>query len=215
MINTQHTKIILIGTLALCIIIILGIVMILLNSFQSPQTTTSTTFPTPTPNTISPGSKNDSKTYQLSPLEKTVIGKTTDKQIEKESTILAKTKQEDTTVYIIKADQPEKTDEIRTRNGVVIFERTTTETAAATPPQVSSILSTYGQPEEILDKVGEGFYMSAYLYPSQGFAIYANKYTQSIYKIDRFLKTTLLEYKKEYGTLLSPAPEMPKEYFKR
>lgn len=163
--------------------------------------------------TPSPSLSNTQETAlgKDSPLERTEIGKTTEQEVKKMSGILGKKREGDITIYLIRSSEPGEIDEIRTRNGIVIFEKTSTETATAPLPNLDQIFSKYGKPEYVKDKVGEGFYMSAYIYPSKGIAIYANRYTKSVYEIQRFIPMSLEDYVRQYGENLSPAPEMPRE----
>ncbi len=211
MINQAQMKLKLVGIGILILIAISIIGIALFNTFAPSQSTTPNSDATPTPVRTSP-TPSAPQTYQFTPLQISSIGQTTDEQITQQNIILSKRTVGDTTIYSIRSKEPGKTDEIRTIDGVVIFEKTSTKTNAAPLPKLTSIESQYGEPEETLDKVGEGFYMSAYLYPERGFAIYANKYTGSVYEIQRFLPMTLAEYKKQYGQTLSPAPAMPKEF---
>lgn len=213
MTNQSQLKLKLIGIGALALIVTSVIVLILLRAFTAPrQSPRLYKDGTPTPIQTSP-TPTDPRTYQFTPLQITTIGQTTDKQIAQQNIVLSKRTVGDVTVYTIRSKEPGETDEIRTKNGLVIFEKTSTETNIAPLPKTSRIISLFGQPEEVVDKVGEGFYMTAYLYPSKGFAIYANRYTGSVYEVQRFVPMSLNEYKQQYGTNLSPAPEMPKEFF--
>lgn len=212
MINTTELKLKLAGIAFLVIVVISLISLIIFRLFTSPdQSSTTNPAGTPTPVLLSPTS-NDPRTHQFTSLQISTIGQTTDEQLAQQNIVLSKRKVVDTTIYEIRSKEPGKTDEIRTKDGVVIFEKTSTKTNVAPLPKLTTIKSRFGAPEEILDKVGEGFYMSAYLYPSQGFAVFANKYTDSVYEIQRFTPMTLADYKKLYGDNLSPAPQMPKEF---
>lgn len=152
-----------------------------------------------------------SQTKKITPLQKTEIGKTTDSEIVKSHKVLSKTTIDGVTIYTIRSLGLRGTDEIRTKNGIVIFEDTSTTTSTAPLPVISELEKQYGQPEDKMDKVGDGFYISAYLYPSKGFALYGNRYTDSVFAVQRFVPMTLDEYKKTYAKYLSPAPEMPRE----
>lgn len=208
----NRMKLLLLGVGGLALFVLVMIVLVVSSLFSSspspsPADDVSGT-PTPIPDTIT---QADPRTRQFTPLQKTTIGTTTDDQIRQQTNVISSRRQGDVTIYLVESKEEGETDEIHTRNGVVIYEKTSTETNAAPLPRLSDITRQYGMPEETLDKVGDGFYMSAYLYPTKGFAIYANRYTGSIYEVQRFVPMSLAEYKVQYGVGLSPAPEMPKE----
>jgi|GEM_PF-7102513 len=211
MINATQLQLRLIGLGVLVLVIISIIILVLYSAFAPRDQSLDSIEGAPTPILASP-TPGDPKSHQFTPLQKTTIEQTTDEQIPQQNEVLSKRKVGGATIYTIRSEEPGKTDEIRTKDGIVVFEKTSTKTNAAPLPKIATIKSKYGNPEETLDKVGEGFYMSAYLYPTKGFAIYANKYTGSVYVIQRFLSMTLADYKKQYGENLSPAPAMPKEF---
>lgn len=194
------------------ILLVISIVIFVLSSAFAPESQPLNNIggtPTPIPATSTPAG---SATNQFTPLQKTTIAQTTDAQISQQNEVLSKTNVGDVTIYTVSSKEPGKTDEIRTKNGVAVFEKTSTRTNAAPLPKLATIKGQFGNPEETLDNIGEGFYMSAYLYPTKGFAVYANNSTGSVYEIQRFLPMTLADYKIQYGQNLSPAPAMPKEF---
>lgn len=209
MIDTGRKKILLLLIIAVTLVVIIfGIVLSL---FFNTSQTNKTEVPSITPTSFPTVNTQKSSTDLFSPLEKTVIGKTTEKEIEQSQKILNKTQKGDITIYMIQSPTLRGNDIIHTKDGIVIFEDTSTTTNAVTIPLISAVEKDYGKPEEKIDKVGEGFYISAYLYPTKGFAVYGNRYTDSVFEIQRFKPMTLAEYKTEYGEYLSPAAEMPRE----
>lgn len=200
--------------LALLLLIVIGIIIFVLSSAFSPKNqplngVETRATPTPIPDS---STSVDPITYQFTPLQKTTVAQTTEEQISQQNEVISKTTAGDVTIYTVSSKEPGKNDEIRTKNGIVVFERTSTRTNAAPLPKTATIRSQFGDPEETLDNIGDGFYMSAYLYPTKGFAIYANNSTGSVYEIQRFLPMTLTDYKTQYGEKLAPAPAMPKEF---
>lgn len=146
-------------------------------------------------------------TYTFTPLQKTTIQQTTDKDVETKNKVVQKTQKNGTTIYLVESPIPLQVDEIRTREGRVIFESTSTETVTLAPlPKITTIEKDFGKPEDIINGVAPfDRIVSAYLYPSRGFVIFANRVTKSVYRIQRFLPMSLNEYKKNYAEYLMPA----------
>lgn len=145
--------------------------------------------------------------YTITPLEKTDINITKEEDVIKKFNILSKKSVDDITIYTIKSPIPGQTDEIRIKNGVVIFERVNTKTITITSlPNIENIEKKYGKPELVVDNVGEGFYTSLYLYASKGFAVLANRFTKSVYEVQRFIPMSIDEYKKNYPEFFIKAP---------
>lgn len=139
---------------------------------------------------------------------KTEIGKTTDKEVEALEVIDKKTLPDGTISYHIKSVNPLKADRIITKNGVVVFEETSTFTDKPGGfPKINSFLTAYGKPDEQIK--GYLFYGPLeviYVYASRGFVFIGNPPTNQIDEIHRFLPTTSTEYKRLYGQDIRVGP---------
>lgn len=209
MMNTS-IKIKLIGLAILAIIIVIFIISVILSTFAPANQSITTSLPTPTAVPTAPVVFNKS---HITPLQKTTVGKTTDDQIVKNESITSKTTKGDITIYKVKSAIPGEDDEIRTQNGKVIFESTSTEIASPPPPTMNDVKSTFGEPELIQKSVGVGWYTDAYLYPTQGLAFFANSTTGTVYLVQRFTPMTLTSYRSQYAEFLQTIKSQP-EYFK-
>lgn len=209
--NSQLLRIKLIGLGLLALIILILISLIIFSAVSPSQTTENNTTPTPVPTTpVTFDSEH------LTPLQKTTIGQTTDAEVVKNQEVISKTLVGTITIYKIKSAINGETDEIRTKDGKVILERTSTQIASPVPPKVTQVESTFGNPEEQLKSVGPvGWYTNAYLYPSRGIAFYLNRYTGTVYEVQRFTPMTLTEYKKTFPEFVQPAKSEPEYFDKR
>lgn len=146
--------------------------------------------------------------FRLTQLEKTDIGKTTQREIEESGQVVSKTVRGETTIYQVTSITPFATDEIRTKGGKVVFEKTSTRTTKlGALPKLTSIQQKFGEPDTILKSVGPfGSHVSAYVYATKGLALFANDTTKSIYEVQRFTPMSTQDYEKEYAEFLKPAP---------
>ncbi len=191
--------------------VILLLILIISSFFSSPQNTNDNAnrLPTPVRNTTNP---DDTKSFEFTPLQRTIIGQTKDENIKKLEKVISEKEQDGIKTYITQSYIKQYTNEIRTKNGVVIFETTRTEISSPPPPKLNTFQDLYGQPELVLDSVSElGKHVSAYIYASKGFTLFANRYTKTVYDVHRYLPMSLSEYQKEYSRYLQPAPPYPQE----
>lgn len=209
---STNTKPTLILTIILGIAVLLFLIIMVYSFFPK-----NSNFPqqpriggTPTP--VQSGNTSSSKKYLISPLEKTSIGKTTDAQIKQSFTVVSEKQDGDTTIYEVNSDVISATNQIRTRGGVVVFESTNTQVSSPTPPKISDLEKGYGKAERTTPRAGEGFYLDAHLYPSKGFMVFANRYTGTVYFVQRFTPMTIAQYESEYAEFLE-LKEQPKETF--
>lgn len=208
MMKNNKTLIILFAILG---VIVLLILFLLISSFftTSNQAPSANISPTPQINTTNPQKTNS---YQFTPLQKTIIGETKENTIEDSNTIISQTVDGDTATYITQSHIKLYTNTIKTKNGVVIFETTRTEISSPPPPRLENFQSLYGNPELVMDSVSSlGRHVSAYIYATKGFTLFANRFTGTVYDVHRYLPLTLSEYQKEYAEYLQPAPPYPQE----
>lgn len=205
MINISSIKLQLVALALVGVIIIAVIVLFLYSAFSKPNQNNQASLPTPTlvPNPSLPSKFTPS---QITPLQKTIIGQTTDADIVQKLKILSKKTRGNTTIYEIKSTAA-GVDEIRTEGGKVVLERTSTQIATPPPPKIAAVEKDLGQPEKELKQVGPvGWYTNAYVYASKGLLIYANRYTGTVYEVQRFIPMSQIEYEKKYGSeFLQPA----------
>lgn len=206
MITNTNLRIKLIGLAILVIIIITVVGTVIFSVFRSSPQPTETFLPTPTSVPTQPVLFDAA---HITPLQKTTIGKTTDDQIVKNETIISKISKGDITIYKVKS--PSGVDgEIRTQQGQVIFESTNTEIASPPPPKITRVKTSFGEPELMLERVGPvGWYTNAYFYPSQGLVFFANRYTGTVYQVQRFTPMTLGNYQRVYAEFMQPAKSEP------
>ncbi len=202
------------------VLIILGITFLLavivmimaISSLFSPSHKNSPeNIPTPT---LVPYTRDPNGQFIFTPLQRTVINKTTDKEIQEKNHVISKSRLGEITSYIVTSNTIGQTDEIRTKNGVVIFESINifNKKTGSYPPKVSVYQKEFGQPEKILKSVSPlGIYISAYIYASDGFTLFVNHNTNTVYVVQRFTPMSLAAYEKTYADYIQPAPEYPQE----
>lgn len=215
----NKTYLILIYGIALLLLGVIGLmVYVLIFNRQSPVSTTISQVPTPSAIPLPTGKTTIVNDIPTSPLQKTTIGKTSDAEVAKRSDIIRKeTLPSGAELYTIKSPLPLTEDEIYTKNGRVIFESTsifTTNYGAL--PSLPEFEKTLGKPEEIVPQNKlYGWFSSAYIYPSKGYMLIANKFTYEVYEVERFVPMSLEDFKKEYGSIyLQRAPTMREEHYK-
>lgn len=197
-------------TFFLALIVIIAAITNLFRS--SPKTSPGNT---PTPTAI-PYVRNSNGEFIFTPLEKTTIKKTTDKEVAAKNNVISKTRLGNVTVYKVTSATIGETDEIRTKDGLVTFESTNifNKKAGGYPPKASVYEKEFGKPEKILKGVSPiGKFISAYIYASDGFALFVNHNTNTVYVVQRFVPMTVEEYQKTYADYLQPAPDYPQESF--
>lgn len=149
----------------------------------------------------------------LSPLQKTITGKTSPQEIEQRFNVLNKQSLDsDKTSFTIPSSLVDRPDQIITQNNQAIFERTILIRNEREIIKISSIISRFGPPERIL--TGSKYYgrhTRIYVYANKGFAFIAitNEATDEmeIYEIHAFVPTSVENYLKEYGEdILLEAP---------
>jgi hypothetical protein len=167
------------------------------------------TLPSPTP-------VNIPTTERRTPLQKTSVGKTTAREIEKSGSVISKIERDGQVVYRMRSASPGKTDEIITRNEIVISERIDTfNKSAGTPPKLQVYRNLFGQPDVVLKEVSPlGKYISANVYATHGVTVFFNRHTGTVYQIHNYLPMTEEEYRRQYAEYIQPAPPYPQETFR-
>ncbi len=178
------------------------LIVLLFATGTGPTTPGTSPIPTITPYPRQTGSpQQDIK--QITPLKKTVIGQTlTEAQARSLAGYRGKKEIDKTkTIFSLKSQYLSRTNEIRTGNNVVVFERELTPASTTTPyAKISDYKKKYGEPEKIMK--GSKFYgelMSTYIYANLGFAFIGNSYTDEIFEFHFFTPTTLYDYITNFG----------------
>lgn len=182
------------------------VVIIVLRLFLTPSPTSNVSA-SPTPTSVA-SADNNSQNYQFSTLQKTTIGITKEEDI---PTIFRVVSSDDLgdgkKKYTVQSQQPGNPNEIIAQDGKVISETTVTQIPSDTPfPDIEDFISIFGKPEkEIQGNLNYGWPINAYLYPTKGYMLLANKFTKEVYEIHRFEPMTLSEYEDIYSDYLKPA----------
>lgn len=188
----------------------LGIIYLLLSNIKPAQETT--ILPTPTVYDYH-SSTPETSSYKFSPFQKTVIGKTSDKEIDSLTSIISKEASSDGTItYLVKSVNSLQPDKVITKNGAVIYEDTSSFTDALGGfPKTASYMDKFGNPEKKIDGSEKyGPFVSTYIYAEKGFSLIGNPNTDEVYEIQRFLPMPIVEYLNKYGSGIghtTPGPE--------
>lgn len=140
-------------------------------------------------------------------LQKAEIGKTTtkelDKQINKNELKEKQVLSDKETIYKLNSILPQRPNEIRTENGIAVFERIIVPADNPNTPgyvTIPQMISTFGQPDKIIQ--GSQFYgkfSSTYIYGGKGLAFIGNSNTNDVYEVQLFVPMIVEEYIKKYG----------------
>lgn len=210
MISQRKTVLILLTGVIAIAILFFGL---LIYSLFSSSNQSEAPIPTPTP---VPYQRDASGKFIFTSLAKAVVGVTTAKDVEEKQTVISKSISGDITTYEVASATPGETDEIKTQNGIVIFESNNLfNKVAGYPPKLEVYQNEFGEPEKVLKSVSPlGKHISAYIYARQGFTLFVNPNTKTVYEIQRYIPMDLQTYEKQFPEFLQPAPEYPKEYFR-
>jgi len=197
----QANYIIILFVIAILLLIIVFIFLIIISFSSTNQNVTSKITPSPTRIILK-------KNFLVNPLERSEIGKTKEEEVLESYTIKSKTSYGNETIYKIESAIPNELDEVRVEKGIVVFERVNTDTVTLTQlTRLDEVIKKFGDPELVIDKVGpHGWYTSLYVFSSNGFAVFANRYTNSVYEVQRFLPMSIDDYKNKYPEFFQPAP---------
>lgn len=201
----KHRRIVFIASFVLALIIF-GLFLNVL--YKSKKVVPPPAPPIPTPITTPP--------TQVYELQKTVVGKTTEKEIEENPTIkkgiLKKEVLSDGQVkYSLKSALITRPNEIITQNRVSVFERIVTPDVK-NYARASEYTRKYGRPDQTV--TGSHFYfyfMKTYIYSRLGFALIVNPNTDEIFEFQAFKPTSVENYTQQYGEDLNPGAKPPEE----
>jgi len=133
--------------------------------------------------------------------QKTVIGKTTNEEIEKFSKAQKEVIDKNTVRYTFDPRKSIRSDEIITQNRKAVFERIRTAIETETGKKtIAQLTEQYGKPEKMFKNssyYGEGIY--TYLYNSKGVAFVGNPNTNEVFEIQLFSPMNLEQYLNSYG----------------
>lgn len=162
-----------------------------------------------------PQEENQQPQKHVSSLQKTIIGKTGEQDVNSLSGFLKKeTLPSGQIKYSFESPLSARPNEILINNGIVVFEK---ELVPVSPSStgyttISQTTATFGQPEKIFN--GSKFYgwvLKHYIYSSQGFAFVGNPNNDEIYEFDFFKPTTVENYVSLYGGDISRQSSPPQE----
>jgi hypothetical protein len=202
----RKAYLIVLGVVCLFLVALLGL---LLFPLFSPQKTTPPIDSLPTPTPI-PSSSYIKSRKELTPLQKTQPGKTSDAIIKQTLTVEETEKLPDgATKYFVPSVQPGVNDEIITQHGVVTSETTITQTSTLGPlPHIEDYEKLFGQPEAVTSGTKSfGKFADAHIYASKGVMFVVNRFTHEVYQIQRFTPLSLSEYKQTYAEYILPSTE--------
>lgn len=199
------------------VLLFIGIILFVafttfLSLLQKPQETPTTIFPTPTPVQINKPSSLSTSTYEFSPFQKTQIGKTTEQEAVAKTTVLKKEALSDGSVkYDVPSVNALQPDQIISKNGIVIYEKTSTFTNKQGGfPKLSSLVNLFNPSEmELRSHPFYGPFVTTYIFAYKGLAIVGNPNTDEVYEVQRFSPQSIDSYLKIYGKDLSLTPTPP------
>lgn len=204
-------KLLYIGVLIAIIIISICFYFIFLVPKNETEPAKETTTPTQTPPSIITGNESQ----KLSPLQKTIVGKTTDGEVEKLPNLQKKeTLPDSSTKYTFSSQLTSRPNEIITHDGLVSFEKALLplEPGKGGYAKASDYINVLGQPEKIIKGSRYwGWNVSTYIFASKGVTLTINSYANLVYEISFFKPTTIDDYIQKYGQDISPQLSPPNE----
>lgn len=211
--NQTNKQIFILLAIAFVLVLIVGFFAVFLFFRNDSSTNQQITFPTPTPVAYT---RDENGQFIFTSLQRTVIDKTSTENIESRSDILNRSQDGTITTFELRSATPGEIDEIKTENGIVTFESTNifNKQTGSYPPKVAVYEREFGEPEKIIEGVSNlGLHISAHIYASDGFTLFVNRATNTVYVIQRFSKMSTEEYEEKYSEYLQPAPDYPQESF--
>lgn len=205
-------------------LLIIGLVLVsffvlfyLLLSGKSGKTETPQLYPTPTQYPLPSTTQRDTPgvTTKISPLQRTIIGKTSDSEIEKHPDLQKKNVLPDGhTEYSFPSKVISRPNIIITSGGVAVFERiwTLSNNDPTSPIFIKDYKRLYGEPDKIIRGSYEyGWFAETHIYSTRGFAFIGNPYTDEVYELQVFEPMSVDDYGKSYGVDLNPGAQPPQE----
>ena len=180
------------------------IVLIISTSRQEPQDQAPPPMKQSTPQRGLPDIINnspDEETRTFLGYQDTVIGKTTDNDISRIPSLVRKESQSGKNIYFFPSTDSRRENIVETRDGKAVFKRVVSITSVSyKTPLIDGYISQYGNPEfEFTGSNRYGQYMKTYVYPSKGFALIFNPYTNEVFEIQSFTPVSLEEYRANWG----------------
>lgn len=142
-------------------------------------------------------------TQNVSPLQKAVIGKTTEEQVNKLPGLLNREVFPDGQIkYNFESPLSLRPNEIILKNGRVVYERELTpeEPSLVGYTTLSEMTQRFGNPDKVFE--GSKFYgwpLKQYIYSTHGFSFVANPNNNEVYEMNFFEPMSVPEYEARYG----------------
>lgn len=204
-------KLLFIGVLIISVIILIGLFFLFLIPKSGTKPAKEIVIPTPTP----PNTKIYNPNLKLSPLQKTIIGKTTDSVIEQFPNLQKKEVLPDgSTKYSFASQLISRPNEVVTHGGVASFEKILLplEPEKEGYAKLSDYINVLGQPEKTIKGSNYwGWNVSTYVFASRGVALTTNSYAGLVYEISLFKPTTVENYIQTHGQDINPRLSPPNE----
>jgi hypothetical protein len=182
----------------LCIAIILVVFVLIVALLGGGRKNGTTSTPTPT---NVPG--GTSTQHKIAPSQKTIIEKTTKKEVEELPKVEGKsTLPNGATRYTFSSPIITRKNEVIVKDNHVVFERVLTPVSSKDPGYVliSDYEKEYGKPQQIIR--GSHFYgnlIKTYIYADKGFVLIGNPFTDEVFEVHTFIPTTIENYIQLYG----------------
>ena len=154
---------------------------------------------------------------KISPLQRVVVGKKPDVELDKLPNFLSKVALPGgQTQYNYESQLNNRSNQIITSGGKVIFERELTPENPTTPgyATISQVKAQFGEPDRVIK--GSKFYgfpLEQYIYSKKGFAMVANPYNNEVYEFSFFTPMSVEEYVSKYGDDITSASGPNKEQY--
>lgn len=100
---------------------------------------------------------------------------------------------------------------VETEDDKAVFKRVVSVTTADyQTPNINTYTQSYGNPEsEFTGSKRYGPYMKTYVYPSKGFALIFNPYTEEVFEIQSFKPVSFEEYRSRWGEDIKEETQIP------
>lgn len=148
---------------------------------------------------------------QVSPLQKTQIGKTSIEDVQKLPTVLNKeTLPNGSVKFTLKSEVSPRNDEVIIKDKAVVLEK---RSLPLNPDvigftSIPQMESEYGKPEKVIaSTINYGPFSSTYIYASRGFAFIGNPNNNTVFELQFFSPTSVDEYIRLYGDNIGPSSQ--------
>lgn len=179
------------------------LLLFLFPQINKPNEKQSSLFPTITPVA---SKKTPNAQALIRKYSKTFVGSTPEKDVLAYPGLIKQEKiNSNTNLFIFSGPFAYRNNEIITRNGVVVYEKSVTTDYSLHHPSILDFLNQYGPAEkEIVGSRKYGRFAKTYIYASKGFAFIGNPSTDEVDEFQTFLPTTIEEYFKNWGKDIDP-----------